>query len=304
LPARLIEERTMRINRKWIAAAIVLCVTPAAWPWHHEGHMLISRVAVAALPPEVPAFFRAGAATVAHCSVDPDLARNALAPQLGETEGPEHYLDLEALNGVNLPPTRAEYVDLLREMKLGQKEAGLLPYAITEWEQRLMIAFAEQRRWPDNAAIQSKCLVYAGILCHYAGDLNQPLHTTIHFNGRVTPANPHPKSGIHTKVDDLLCTVKPEEIAPAAGEPIEPLSQVFAATMKQIKATNALVDTVYKLEPELPKSGEKAELPAAVKELAIERGRASVKFAAALMLTAWRDSARVKLPEWLEREEK
>ena len=65
-----------------------------------------------------------------------------------------------------------------------QNEASTLPYSIAEWTQRLTIAFAEHRNDPENPHVRAKCLVFAGILSHYAADLHMPLHTSIHWDGR------------------------------------------------------------------------------------------------------------------------
>ena len=103
---------------KWLARFLVLtCATaPAVHAWHDEGHYYSAMAAVEALPDDVPAFFRDGAAVVAHGSIDPDVAKHRAAPQLRETEEPEHYLDLELLQGRPLPQTRNEYRALCAEM--------------------------------------------------------------------------------------------------------------------------------------------------------------------------------------------
>ncbi|NTU79540.1 MAG: hypothetical protein HGA45_09075, partial [Chloroflexales bacterium] len=54
----------------------------------------------------VPAFFREGAAAVAHASLDPDCFTRPIAPvELHAAESPEHRFDLELLEG-NAPPNR------------------------------------------------------------------------------------------------------------------------------------------------------------------------------------------------------
>ena len=47
-----------------------------AWGWWPRGHSILTRAAVQALPPDAPAFLRAGAGMVAHAAVDPDVAKN------------------------------------------------------------------------------------------------------------------------------------------------------------------------------------------------------------------------------------
>ena len=63
----------------------------------------MTKAAVQALPDEVPEFFRDGKRMIAHCSYDPDISKNRGAPHVNIAEHPEHYLDLELLQGKPLP---------------------------------------------------------------------------------------------------------------------------------------------------------------------------------------------------------
>ncbi len=292
----------MRIRLCLIVTLALLVLLPQTLrAWHHEGHHLIVTVAVQSLPADVPTFFREGGAAIAHCSVDPDVFREKTTPQLKSTESAEHFIDLEMLDGHELPPLRQKYVALCAELKIDPFDAGMLPWSVTEWQQKLTVAFAEHRRWPDDPFIRSKCLIYAGILGHYSGDLSQPLHCTIHHNGRVTATNKNPHGTIHAKVDDLLYRLTPQEMALPADGKIEPLKDVFAAVVDEIRATNKLVDGVYAMEKKLPGVKEKIDLDPEVKKWAVERSQAGVRLTAQLVLTAWRDSEKVKLADWLDR---
>lgn len=289
-------------RRRFSVAVILLMLLTAAapaWAWHHEGHELIAAAAVRALPAGVPAFFREGAEAVARTSIDPDLFRDRSLPQLRAAEPPDHYFSSEDFVGVNLPTTRPGFYAMLHRMKIEPRDAGTLPYAVTEWQQRLTLAFALYRRSPDNRAVRMQCLVFAGMMSHYSGDLVQPLHTTIHFNGRVTPQNPHPRSDIHTRVDDVLRRLAPEEARPT--DPIDPLPRVFDAVVAKIRQTNTMVDDVYTMERDFPVYTAPGPLPPDVHRWAAERARAGATFTAQLILTAWRDSASVKLPHYLDR---
>ena len=58
------------------AFAIVLCLySVPSQAWWGNGHGILTQAAVLAQPQEVPAFFRNGAAQVAHMSFDPDIAK-------------------------------------------------------------------------------------------------------------------------------------------------------------------------------------------------------------------------------------
>ena len=298
-----------RVIRSLLGASVVLAAQPG-WAWHAKAHQLATRIAAAALPKQMPAFFAAGAETIAHCSQDPDLFRLRANPQLREQQVPEHFFDLELLGGAPIPPSRYVFVDWCARQGLRPSKVGFLPYAVVEWTQRLTIALAEYRRWPDDPHIRRKCLVYAGILSHYAQDLHQPLHLTIHYDGRVAvdgrgrPRGPSPRSGIHAKVDALLEKV---HVVPGAfAKTLKPVrfARLLPAVVAEMKRTHGLVGRVYELEKELPAVESPLDPDSGVGGFARERLRACAEFTASLFLTAWEDSEKFPLPQWDDRRER
>ena len=286
-------------RRLWIVCGLVgLSLATVARAWHGPGHEKANRLTVAGLPEEMPAFFRAGVGTIAHCSADPDLFRLPAYPELRDGEAPEHFIDLELLKGRPLPATRSAFVDLCAREGLKPSEVGMVPYAVVEWTQRLTIAFAEHRKWPKNKHIQSKCLVYAGLLSHYAQDACQPLHTTIHYDGRAGKDGTSPRTGIHTKVDALLQKVKAEPQAMARGVKCVVFDKLMPAVEAEIKRAHALVDEVYRLEDQIPPFEKPLPADSKVADFAKERLRACANFTGSLFLTAWRNSAGTPLPDW------
>jgi len=285
-----------------LALALVLLAAPPGRAWFPKGHSILAEAAVKALPTEVPAFFRAGGGLVGHLAQDPDVAKARETPNLNNQEFPEHFIDYELLGGRPLPPTRYGFLKLCIEAKVEPNDAGLVPYAVTEWTERLAVAFAEHRRWPENPHIRTKALVYAGMLSHYATDMCMPLHTTIHYDGRAGADGKSPRTGIHMAVDSLIerLGLKPDELA--KGQKVEAFDLLFPAVVKEMEESRTHIDEVYRLEPQLP-PGRGAWTPSAeVTAFTKERGRESTRFLACLYLTAWKKSASIKLPSWLERE--
>lgn len=279
--------------------AVLSCAAASARAWHHEGHQRIARAAIASLPQDVPAFLRQAGPVVAITSVDPDLVRDQALPQVKDAEGPDHYLDLEILQGRPLPPTRSQYIQMIGDLNVKPAHAGFVPYAVCEWTQRLTMAMAEYRRWPDNIAIQMKIQVYAGLLSHYSADLVQPLHTTIDHDGRaVNGRSPH--SGIHSKVDDLLYRLVDDQVLLPDSMKLEVYDDIFTATMAELMKAHALVDKTYELEKQLPGVKEKVELTPDVKAFALDRAHRGVGFTASLIYTAWVKSASIRIPEWFD----
>jgi hypothetical protein len=291
----------VRLGATAVAAA-ALCLAAPAWAWWPAGHTIITKAAVKALPPEVPAFFRSGGGMIGHCAQDPDVAKNRATPNLNDRESPEHFIDSELMQGRPLPATRSEFVQLCAREKIDPQAVGFVPYAIAEWTERLAVAFAEHRKWPQNPYIQQKCLLYAGFLAHYAEDLCMPLHTTIHHDGRARADGSSPRSGIHAKVDSLPEKMKMQPDELAKDQKIEPVTRLMPAIVAEMEASHALVERVYQLEDRLPPSEGPWTPGPEITAFATERARESARFTASLFLTAWQKSARIQLPPWLERE--
>ena len=262
------------------------------------------------LPADVPAFFRQGGAAAAHHAVDPDVVRDQALPELRSGEGPEHYFDIELLDGRDLPANRYDLIDWCAAANVKPQSIGMLPYAIIEQTQRLTMALAEHRAWPGNPHIRAKCLVIAGHLSHYVADSTQPLHVTIHFDGRAGEDGKVPHTGIHQRVDMLVDRLKSDGIDLDAlgpqGEPkspITPAAELMPAVWQHLLDSHAKVDRVYELEPHLPPLDGGAWEPSAdVRSFAWDTMHAAKFLTARLYLTAWRDSVTLKVPHWLVRD--
>jgi hypothetical protein len=287
-------------TRSFMACLAAVAVWSAdAAAWHGRGHDLATRVSVAAVGDRLPAFFVAGADMIAHCALDPDAFTRPIAPsELHEQEAPEHYFDVELLGGAAVPPSRYAFLELCTQKGLKPNKVGLLPYAVVEWTQRLTVALAEYRRWPEDSCIRAKCLVYAGLLAHYAQDLCQPLHLTVHWDGRAKEDGTSPRSGIHNKVDALMgkLGIAPPDVR--KGPKAELMRELTPAVLAEIGRGRALIDRVYGMESRLPGMEEPLDPNGMVADFARERLRAAGAFLASLYLTAWADSDKITLPSW------
>ena len=182
----------------------------SAWPWGNEGHMMINRVAAEKLPSDVPAFLRNAADQLAYLGPEPDRWREKSELALKLSQEPDHFIDLELVEGMTLPPDRYSYYRALeakRQQTPGQpdtllpEKVGLQPYITMEVFGRLIVAFREYRHAmrdhtnPEFA--ERNAIFYAGWLGHYVGDGANPLHTTVNYNG-WTGANPNGYTTDHT----------------------------------------------------------------------------------------------------------
>ncbi len=282
-----------------IGALLVLGRPARAW-WP-QGHSIVAEGAARALPAEVPVWFRAGRAQIAHDAQDPDVQKDRSLTIMTEREYPQHFFDWELIGLQAPPPTRREFYALCARSGVNPFDVGELPYAIAEWTQRLTMDFAEARAFPGNAYIQNKALVTAGILSHYAADATMPLHVTTDFDGRAKEDGSSPKTGIHASVDALIekLNLAPEQLA--REQNIAPLPALWPAIEAQMRDSYNHIPATYALEAQLPPETGAYQPSSAVRAFALERGRTASRFTAQLFLSAWRDSEKIKLPAWLKR---
>ena len=275
-----------------------LLLTTPVWAWWGGGHDILTQASVKALPEEMPEFFRSAEKMVAHCAYDPDISKERGTPHARQAEYGEHYIDIELFGEHPIPEGRDAHLKLCAELGLEPRKVGTLPYALAEWTERLAVAFAEYRKWPDNPMIQNKCFLYAGFLAHYAQDMCQPLHLTINFDGIKQPDGTRLHQGIHEKVDSAIefLALKPMDLA--RGQQIEAVDDLMPAIIKQVKAGFSLVDSVYALAEDWKNL--KDPTPDLV-EFTLIRARESVRWTASLYLTAWKLSEGIRLPGWLDR---
>lgn len=268
--------------------------------WWVEGHLCVNEAAFAILPDDMPTFFLQARSQINDCAADPDLHKSPLLPNLTPTERPEHFFDLELLAGNPIPPTRAEYHALCAKINISPDIAGYLPYSIAEWHDRLALAFAQHRRHPDDPMIKAKIIYIAGILSHYTADSAQPLHCTIHHDGKALPDGSSPRSGIHFRMDDLpgKLTLSPHDIAD--GSKIAYTPDIFALAVAAIEKSNERVVLVYELESQLPRAEDKP--PFAVSQAVRDLLKSCLRQGAELTSTAWYSgwvkSASIELPAW------
>jgi hypothetical protein len=276
-----------------LLAAIVALQAPSdVLAWWVKGHEAIARAAVAGMPDDVPPFFRAGATAIAHLAGDPDRWKNKDARFLRPAEYPDHFLDLENFQGQDLPPDRYKAAALLTRLGQRPEETGMLPYALMEYFDRLTCAFYDLRQEPDNEAVRMKCLLYAGLMSHYTGDLAMPLHTTRDYDGRKGADGRAAQKGIHAKIDAFpeRFGLTPEEIGrDLTGREI---ADVWKHVVEAIHESHGHVGVCYDLDAEgaFEKPTEKS------RTLILERCRVGAQLTMDLYYTAWKRSAGLRPP--------
>ena len=284
---------------------VVLLLGNSAWPWGNEGHMMINRVAAEKLPADVPAFLKNAAEQLAYLGPEPDRWREKSEYALKMSQEPDHFLDLELVEGMTLPADRYSFyraLDAKRQQTPGQPETlvpekvGLQPYITMEVFGRLVVAFREYRHavrdhTPTDFA-ERDAIVYAGWLGHYVADGANPLHTTVNYNG-WTGANPNGYTTartIHWKMEGVFVAANQKQLQFAALVPDQAtkLEKPFQDYLAYLQKSHGYVEQVYQLE----KAGRFEGTGTAESRKFIEERMAyGADMLRNLWYTAWLDSA-------------
>jgi hypothetical protein len=275
-------------------AAALACLAPSpARAWDAVGHRIVTVLALEAAnrDQKLPAWLTdaASRAQIADQSVVPDRWRSTRLPQLVHVNSPDHYINLENLEELDLtletlPTLRYEYVKhvALKRADPGFKGRpinpaadperireypGFLPHAMAENYAKLQSAFRVVRileglndpaRKDQLAMARANAYSTMGVLAHYVGDAAQPLHTTKHYNGWVgdNPKGYTTERTFHAQIDGVV--IREQHITEADARPkLDPARTVqgddpWKDILAHIQRGFARVDSVY----ELKKTGE------------------------------------------------
>ncbi len=189
---------------------LLLAVMAIGFAWGPKGHSMTGRVAVRALPKEMPAFFRKAEIELGYLCPEPDRWRNAeREPSLKGSTDRDHSVKLETLPDP-LPTNRYDYLlEMLKRQKpdgkpTTVKDVHFAPYAMAEHLDMMTVNFMiwrkaesrtdEQRR--IKRQVEQNIIHTAGLLSHFVTDTGQPLHNSVHTNGWLSGyANPNGYEG-------------------------------------------------------------------------------------------------------------
>jgi len=284
---------------------LVLLLTNPAWPWGNEGHMMINRVAAEKLPAEVPAFLRNAEEQLAYLGPEPDRWRERSELALKLSQDPDHFIDLELVEGMTLPADRYSFYRALeakRKQTPSQAETflpekvGLQPYITMEVFERLVVAFREYRHalrdHTSTELAERNAIFYAGWLGHYVADGANPLHTTVNYNGWTT-ANPNgytTAKTIHWQMEGVFVAANQKQLKFAPLVPDKPtkLEKPFQDYLAYLRKSHGYVEQVYQLEKA---GGFAAEGTPQSRRFIEERMAYGADMLRNLWYTAWLDSA-------------
>ncbi len=276
----------------------------AAPPWGSFGHEMAARAAAAAMPDDIPAFFREAGDQLVYLNPEPDRWRIRDSEEMDQAFAYDHYIDLENVPSGALDATnRFDFLRRLYEagVPVPERDVGFLPFRITEIYQRLVTAWRQWRAEEDplrRGWIAQRIVNDAGILGHYVTDASQPHHTTIHFNGWALGI-PNPERytrdprfharfesqfvEAHVTYDDVARYLHPGPPPPMAG----PVRDVVLA---HIVEAHDLVEMLYRLDREV---GFEPDRPAHETAVAFAASRiaSGANMLAVMWWSAWLESA-------------
>jgi hypothetical protein len=247
-----------------LATGLLFARPTSVSAWGEYGHRLTGAVATAALPAEMPGFFRNAGAQLAYLNPEPDRwrerAERELDPALDGATAPEHFIDLELIPtdrqaGALAAPTRFAYADTLRALGLDASVVGVLPFRMIELTQQLRTDFRRWRTAPDStrAFIEQRIIDDAGILGHYVADGSNPTHTSKHYNGWTgeNPSGYTTDRGFHSRFESayVQARIRPGDVGPLVmGRPAQVIPDVRAGVLAYLRQTNVEVPHLYDLE--------------------------------------------------------
>ena len=304
-----------RLLRSAVAFALLpVCAVPACFGWGADGHRMINRLAMSALPGDVPAFLTtpAAIAAVEYYGPEPDRWRSPAEPELSAAQAPDHFIDLEYADVIQpLPRRRYEFLEDLCKYRQAHpadaadytpERVGMQPWQTEEVWQRLKSGFRDYRelkaQHADTQPVEAAILFYAGWLGHYVGDGSQPLHVSRDYNGWVEKTNPHgytTEHGIHSRfeTDFVSAVMRPAGVRPLIA-PLHPVGDEWTDYLAYLHHTGSFVDQLYELDKEGGFTG--TGTPAG-KQFAEQRLAAGASMLRDLVYAAWVKSAE-PVPEY------
>jgi hypothetical protein len=244
-----------------IGALGLLMINLPANGWGPDGHHMVARLAVAALPSDMPSFLVRDAERLVFLNYEPDSWRDAeeeaLSPALHRGHDPDHHFQLELFSVPDMPPDRYSFLRVLQREGKDPATVGVLPYRAMELFQRMRVGFRELRSTQDKqtaAFLQARILDDAGILGHYIADAAQPLHVTVNHNGWELPENPRNYTRDNTlhgrfEADFVHAHVHDGDVA-ARMRKVQPVGNGLAYIRAEIRRSHDQVVPLYELENE------------------------------------------------------
>lgn len=240
---------------------LLASATAPAMAWGGKGHILASEAATSALPTALPEFFHRSYGILVFLSSQPDDWRNA-GLSANSSEYPDHYLDFEYVAQMQLPKRRYDFVEeltrsgVLSRHGVSAHDVGFIPWRVAEMsellEQQWRIWRGDNLTPEERAHVESVIVQLSGALAHFAADVSNPLHASMHYNGWVGSGNPErfaTDCDLHWRFETYFVTanVSLEDVTSRLAEP-QPIGDYFARAEQATRKSNGFVEALYRLD--------------------------------------------------------
>ncbi len=214
------------LTRSLVLALALLVPAAPAQAWGSLGHRTIAGAWAGSLPWPLDGLAADEAWVIDHV-MDPDTRKSTVPG-----EGERHYIDIDAYPEYHAGTLSHDRAVLEAAYGAAQVRAwGLAPWAVGEVTDSLTAAMATGR-W-DRARL------WIADLCHYVGDLHQPLHCTLNYDGQLTG-----NTGIHSRYESRMLDLNAAALVlePGAATYLpDPVDAAFAiAGASQARASEVI----------------------------------------------------------------
>lgn len=283
--------------RTLLVFLLIVTLPVSALAWGEKGHFMVNRLAIDAAASKLPEFMNASREQLIYNGYEPDRWREETDTPMDIDLAPEHFLDSELWGPIaTLPSDRYQFMNQVMAKKVDLIRIGYVPYAILEYQGRLVNAFRQWRnaKTPsDRESARANAVTYAGIMGHFVGDASQPMHMSIHYNGWLdTVPNPKgftTKRGVHARYEAAYVNAAIEDriVKPKVQAPRR-LDKLFETLKQYMNQAFLELEPIYELEkagefnPEQPR-------PKGTDFIATQIARAATMLSN-LWYTAWVES--------------
>jgi len=211
-----------------LVLTIILTGSPGvSWSWGWSMHHMLNRAATTHLPPDF-ALFAQWVDTLDELAVAAD-ERKCCDPD----ESRKHYCDIddypEFFNGT-LPLTYDAMVTMYGQPRVDGN--GTVPWTIKQ-SYDLLVQHFQAQAWTSAVEV-------AADIGHYAGDMHNPMHLTLNYNGQLTG-----QYGIHSRHESQMTTRHEAELVPTPtiiGSLTNVLADVYAWIDRQYPGVALILD--------------------------------------------------------------
>lgn len=240
---------------------LISVVTPSAEAWGIYGHRLANEAATAGVSAEMPHFFHDAYPRLAYLGYDPDRWRRG-GPSLTSLNFPDHFLDYEYVDHLELPNERYEFIELLHESGtlrrygIDQTTPGFSPWKIAELmeliENQWIIWLSAELDEEERKQVEENIIHYSGVVGHFVADAANPHHASIHYNGWVGHPNPrgYPNDcDAHWRFETAFATrvLERREVFESL-QPFELRTDYFDQALGFVRSSYSLIDEMYALD--------------------------------------------------------